>query len=520
MSPRTCWRNRSGPTARRRRRARRCTATSCGSAASWVRSAVVASSGGYRLDPRHVQVDADHVGRLVRDAREAIRRLDPDDAVGLLHQARAAFRGDPYADVPETALPAGELPRLQELRLAIVEEGFEAQLASGDGHRCIADVESFVESNPYRERAWAQLMLALYQAGRTADALAAFGRARQLLATELGLEPGPELRDLERSILTHDPRLLTAGTVRDQLGPSNLPAGLSPIIGRQRELEALDRLCRTHRLVTLTGTGGVGKTRLAVDLAALAGERHAVGPYFVDLAPIESVALVPGAVAAAVGVEVDAHDDISRRLRSALQQHSVLLVLDNCEHLLPAIAQVAAELLSTAPNLHVVATSREPLGVAGERLWPLDPLDVPPATASIEQIQASGAAGMFLARLPVSAASGDLSADDAVAVGAICRTLEGIPLALDLAAGRSRTLSLPELADRLGPIDQRADHGWSRGAPPPPHHARGPRLELPAARRGGAGVVAGDERVRRWLRAVGVRRRVRRRSSRRSRRGR
>ncbi len=138
--------------------------------------AVVASSGGYRLDPRHVQVDAEHVSRLVRDTREAIRRLDPDDAVALLDQARAAFRGDPYADVPETALPAGELPRLQELRLAIVEEGFEAQLASGDGHRCIADVESFVESNPYRERAWAQLMLSLYQAGRTADALAAFGQ--------------------------------------------------------------------------------------------------------------------------------------------------------------------------------------------------------------------------------------------------------------------------------------------------------------------------------------------------------
>ncbi len=124
-------------------------------------------------------------------------------------------------------------------------------------------------------------------------------------------------------------------------------------------------------------------------------------------------------------------------------------MLDNCEHLLPAIAQLAAELLSSAANLHVVATSREPLDVAGERLWPLDPLDVPPPTASIEQIQASGAARMFLARLPVNVASGDLSADDAVAVGAICRTLEGIPLALDLAAGRSRTLSLPELADRL-----------------------------------------------------------------------
>ncbi len=141
-----------------------------------------------------------------------------------------------------------------------------------------------MERNPFREQAWGQLMRALYQAGRSADALAAYGRARVVFATELGLEPGPALRELERSILTHDPRL-GGPLAGDVLGPPNLPAALSPLIGRESELAALDRLCEENRLVTLTGTGGIGKTRLAAELAARTSGAHPFGPYFVDLRP-------------------------------------------------------------------------------------------------------------------------------------------------------------------------------------------------------------------------------------------
>jgi predicted ATPase/DNA-binding SARP family transcriptional activator/thioredoxin-like negative regulator of GroEL len=412
-------------------------------------AAIVERDGAYLLDPGHVDVDAERVARLVTEAREAIRHSNPDAAVGLLAEASAAFRGEPYDDVSDTALPAGEAQRLQELRAAVVEEGFEAELARGFGEQCIGDLEAYVQANPYRERAWGQLMLALYQAGRPAEALGAYSRARVLLAAELGIEPGPALRDMERAILTHDTRLLNTRPVSAGLGAANVPAAVSPIIGRQLELAALETVSLPERLVTLTGVGGISKTRLAIELAAGMIGCHEYGPFFVDLVPIGDAELIPAAVAAALGVQVDPHDDVTERVRSALADHSIVVVIDNCEHLLPGVAELIAGLLASAAGVRLVATSREPLGVAGERVWPLDPLGVPPETSSPDQIRDSESAALFLARLPTNVAARPLSVEDVAAVGAICRSLEGMPLALELAAARSRTLSLPELAERL-----------------------------------------------------------------------
>lgn len=412
-------------------------------------SAIVERTGGYRLDPDCVDVDAARIPRLVAQASEAIRGGRSAEAIGFLREASEAFRGDPYADVPDTALPAGEVQRLDELRWAVAEEMFEAELARGNGHACISDVEAFVERHPFRERAWGQLMLALYQAGRAADALAAYGRARVVLAAELGLEPGPALRAIEQSILTNDPRLQRDALVRVGLGPSSLPAAVSQIVGRARELADLDRLVEESRLVTLTGIGGIGKTRLAVEFAARTVGRYGHGPYFVDLVPIGDGELVPAAVAAVLGVDVGAADDAMERVRLAIADEPVVLVVDNCEHLLPGIADVIARLLASAPRLRVVATSRQPLDVAGERVWPLDPLSVPAATASIEEVRSSESGALFLACLPMNVAARALSADDIAAVGSVCRGLEGMPLGLELAAARTRTLSLPELAVRL-----------------------------------------------------------------------
>jgi predicted ATPase/DNA-binding SARP family transcriptional activator len=412
-------------------------------------SAIVERTGGYRLDPDCVDVDAARIPVLVAQAREAIRGGRSAEAIGLLREASAAFRGDPYADVPDTALLSGEVQRLEELRSAVAEEMFEAEVARGNGHVCISDVEAFLERHPFRERAWGQLMLALYQAGRTADALAAYGRARVLLAAELGLEPGPALRAIEQSILTHDPRLRRDAPVRVSLGPSNLPAAVNPIVGRARELADLDLLCENNRLVTLTGIGGIGKTRLAVEFAARTIGRNEHGPYFIDLVPIGDAELIPGALAAVVGVDVGAQDDAMERVHSAMADESVVLIVDNCEHVLPGVAALIARLLESAPRLRVVATSRQPLDVAGERVWPLDPLGVPRATASIEEIRLSESGALFLARVPMNVAGRSLSADEIDAVGIVCRSLEGMPLALELAAARSRTLSLTDLADRL-----------------------------------------------------------------------
>ncbi len=411
-------------------------------------STIVHCSGGYRLDPDRVDVDARRVSTLVTKAGAEIAQGHPGDAIGLLREASASFRGDPYEDVPDCALPAGEVQRLRELRVAVFEESVEAELACGAGQQCIGELEALLDANPFRERAWGQLMLALYRDGRPADALAAFGRARKLLAAELGLEPGPVLRNLEHSILTHDPRLGSDRT-GDGLGPSNLPAALTPIVGREDEVATLDRLCQENRLVTLTGTGGIGKTRLAVEVAGRAVGRHEFGPYFADLSSIGTTELVPAALAAAFGVRVEAHDDVIGRINSALDGHAVLVVIDNCEHLLPGIAELVIGLLRATPSVRVVATSREPFGVAGERVCPVGPLGVPPTSPTLEQVEDSGSGALFLARLPINVATSALNREDLMAVGTICRRVDGIPLGLELAAARSRTVSLPELAELL-----------------------------------------------------------------------
>ena len=204
-----------------------------------------------------------------------------------------------------------------------------------------------------------------------------------------------------------------------------------------------------ERLVTLTGVGGIGKTRLALELAAQASGRYAVGPYFVDLAPIADVGLAPGAVATALGVDVEPNQVVTTAIREALGDQDVVMVVDNCEHLLPGIADLVVELLAANGGVRVLATSREALGVPGERACPIDPLAVPAADASVEQIGASDADALLLARLPMNLTTGPLTPDELVAVGAICRAVAGIPLGIELAAARCRTLSLPELAQRL-----------------------------------------------------------------------
>ena len=199
------------------------------------------------------------------------------------------------------------------------------------------------------------------------------------------------------------------------------------------------------------------------------------------------------------------------RVRSALDGHPVVVVMDNCEHLLPGVAELVAGLLAGNSGVRVVATSREPLDVAGERVWPVSPLEVPSASASLEEIERSPSGALFIARLPMNVATRSLGPNDAVAVAAVCRGLDGIPLGLELAAARSRTLSLPDLAERLEQIDQRVGVARSRRRAPPPHDAGRPRLGHPVPVPLGADRVAGDERVRRRLRAGCVCRCVRRR---------
>ena len=230
-------------------------------------------------------------------------------------------------------------------------------------------------------------------------------------------------------------------------------------------------------------------------------------PYFVDLAPLGDLQLFPAAFVAALGVEVDPNDDVIEGVRSALSDHVIVLVIDNCEHLLPQVADLVNRLLVSSPGVRVVATSRQPLDVAGERVWSLDPLGVPPANGSSEEVQASESGALFIARLPINVTTRSLGAEDVAAVGMICRSLEGMPLALELAAARSRTLSLPDLADRLQDSISEVTLP-AHGVLPGTARCVRPSTGATACCTGRSAGPAGDERVRWGLRPAGVHGRV------------
>jgi predicted ATPase/DNA-binding SARP family transcriptional activator len=374
-------------------------------------------------------------------------------AAGRVHEALALWRGPALAGAGDAAFLDVEAGRLEELRLAAVEERIAADLAAGAGAELVDELEALAAEHPFRESVRALLMTALYRAGRQADALAAYRDARRTLVEELGLEPGPELQALEARILRQDPALLPQPAGR-------LPAPPTSFVGRERELDGLAGLLAQPdvRLVTLTGPGGTGKTRLAL---AAAG-RARPDAVFVDLLPAGDADGVLTAVAAALGVAESRAgtllDDVLEHLRSA----PALLLLDNFEHVVAA-APVVTELLRGAPALTVLATSRAALRASGEHEYPVPPLAEEDAVA------------LFDARARAVAPDFDAAAP---AVAAICRRLDSLPLAIELAAARTKLfppeLLLERLDDRLtllsGPVDvperQRTLRGaldWSHG---------------------------------------------------------
>jgi len=291
---------------------------------------------------------------------------------------------------------------------------------------------------------WRLLVLALYRSGRKADALAAYRRARAMLAEKLGIEPGEELRELEQAVLRQE---VPAPPRRER---HNLRARLTSFLGRERELATLDALLGEARLVTLTGAGGAGKTRLAVEFAAGVVERFGDGAWLADLAGIADPDLVPPQVMEALKVRQTSEVPVIEALRYRLRSAELLLVLDNCEHLLGACAALATALLGSAPRLRVLATSREPVGVAGEAVYPVPPLPVPPETADPQALARAPAVRLFVARGAAARAGAGVEAAPVTVVARICRELDGLPLAIELAAARASVLSVQEIAAHLG----------------------------------------------------------------------
>jgi predicted ATPase/DNA-binding SARP family transcriptional activator len=432
-------------------------------------SSISVQSGpaGYTLTIGPDCVDALQFEDLVRRGR-ALLTSDPGQAHALLTQADKLWRGEALTDLRDLPFAGVEADRLAELKLAAAEDLAEAAVSCGQARDLISDLEHLAVTHPLRERVHELLIRALYADGRQAEALAAYERVRTTLAEELGADPGIRLRDLHVSVLrgdTVDPAAKTpaAAAPASSAPRSNLRAPLTSFVGRREDVAELTRLLSNGtRLVTMVGPGGAGKTRLATETGRTLVDQSGDGIWFVELAPLGDAADVAPAVLSALGASeyVDMppasfapkHLPTSRaatlRLVEVIGDRRILLVLDNCEHLVQEVAGLVDSLLASCPRLRVLTTSREPLSIPGEHLHLVGPLGLPPEDTN-SSTDDYPAMQLFVDR--ARAVRPDFMLIDAnrESVAEICRRLDGMPLAIELAAARLRALNPPQIVDRL-----------------------------------------------------------------------
>ncbi|QWF80227.1 BTAD domain-containing putative transcriptional regulator [Amycolatopsis sp. CA-230715] len=397
-------------------------------------------SAGYRLAlADEDRVDAREFAKLAADGKSALAAGEHGEAARLLGEALALWRGRALSDVPSAEAQA---TRLEEERLAVTEDHIEAALRTGEHEALLPALRELASEHPLRERFHAQLVRALHASGKQAEALTAFETARHTLADELGADPSPELAAAHLAVLTGEQPRVTAR--------HGLPAQLTSFVGRQDDLDGIEAQLTGHRLVTLTGPGGAGKTRLALETAA----RSAHDVHLVQFAPLTDGEDVPQTVLTALGLrDTDASGRTTTppadRLVAALADRPVLLVFDNCEHVIDDAAALAARLLAACPRLRLLATSREPLGITGEDLVAVSRLAVPPPGTPPERALDFPAVRLFADRAAAGGRDLVLDAGTAEHVRRICAALDGLPLAIELAAARVRTLPIEEVSARL-----------------------------------------------------------------------
>lgn len=423
------------------------------------RQTVESLPNGYRLALDPSTIDAHEFERLATAGRDALGRREHASAAADLRAALTLWRGTALADVTDAPFSGAPAARLEELRIGATEDRVDADLALGSATAVVAELEELVANHPLRERLRGQLMRALAAVGRRADALAVYEQGRSRLANELGVDPSPDLQSVHLAVLRGEVPSHSASTAPEADGSrGNLPSPLSSFVGREGEVRRLRAALDAQRLVTVLGPGGAGKTRLATQVAAALGDAAAGAVWFVALAPVTDPAEVAHTVLAALGRRDAALLDTRRprQSREALEQllqilstRRALLVLDNCEHLLDAVAELAETLLARCPKLRVLATSREPLALAGENLVVLPPLATPAADADPGVALSSPAVQLFLDRARSVRPDFDLEESNVASVVSIVRRLDGLPLAIELAAARLRTLPVSEIAARL-----------------------------------------------------------------------
>jgi predicted ATPase/DNA-binding SARP family transcriptional activator len=391
------------------------------------RDLVRGSANGYVLAVAPAAVDATSAVRLSA-ASAAARGLG--DAATSLDRAReglALFRGEVLPEAGDWA--EAHRFRLEEVRLSLVEDAMAARVDLGAGAEVVGELEALVETHPLREALWAGLITALYRAGRQADALATYARLRKMLIEELGIEPGPALQTLEREVLRQSPDLRAAETLA-MVRPGNVPPVTAPMVGRMQDTEEVLAAMARHRLVTVVGPAGVGKTRLAIEIAHRL--TPAGGVWLVRLDAVDPEAALPQVLAETLHLS-----NGEQALTDRLSASRTVLLLDNCEHVSLPLARLVSSLLDAAPQLQILATSQVPLGLEDEHRHQLQPLTQDDSVTLFER-RARELRQTFV-----------LDSSTIAVVNNICRSLDGLPLAIELAASRVRSLSVRDIARHL-----------------------------------------------------------------------
>ena len=420
-------------------------------------SPLLTVGGGYQLVTALDDVDSARFQARAESGHRALARSHHEAAVDTLRGALGLWRGTAYADLLDEPAAQAERTRLETIRTGVEDDLLEARLQLGEHVAVAAELAALVVQTPWAERRWSLLMHAQYRGGQQAEALATFGSARDRLVNDIGVEPGPELRRMHEAVLNQDARLQPVGSAAVPLqhddppiGPA-VPARLTSFVGRGPDLERVHQLLLEFSLVTITGPGGAGKTCLAREAVARAGGTCPGGVWLVELAATSDLEQIQTAIASCLGIKEEQGHRLVTQISRRLGGPRSILVLDNCEHVLDLVSGLIAELLSRTPGLTVLTTSRERLGLGGEHVHHLTGLGLPIDGGDHlpGEVGRSDAAQLLVDRATAVRPDFCLDQQSAPHIARICRRLDGLPLAIELAAAAVGALDIEQIAIRL-----------------------------------------------------------------------
>jgi len=426
---------------------------------------IVTEPSGYSLRISPEQIDAHQFERLVGEARSDMVD-DPRSARETIGEALDLWRDLPLAGLALEEFAQSEIRRLEELHLSALELRLEASLRVGEPNSVIPELEKLVAEHPLRERFVALLMEGLAGTGRQSEALRTYRSLELHLANEMGLEPSSELRSLEERILLQQDDLSEMPPPSDSARPeSRLPARLTSLVGRERDLEEVTALLKNARLLTMTGPGGVGKTSLTIEVARGATPQYPGGVWLADLSPLNDSSRSLATIADVLSVKDESGVPLQSAIATALGRQRSLLLLDNCEHVVDAVSSIVEDLLQAVPQLTIACTSRRLLGIDGESVFEVAPLELPAAGANVDGLQDTASSRLLSERAEAVAPGFVITAENAADVATLCRRLDGIPLAIELAASNLRSMTIREIVESLA--NRLTLGGRKRGIP---HH--------------------------------------------------